>query len=305
METEEEKTTCIEPVAYLWDGSERQEALFKQVADFCGYDVPEAVVEARTNEETGETEEVITNADEITAFKAEWWPKIWQAIRYISNITCWGDADNETFLTSCREQVYHAETVCKCRPTCCNCDEDVIVVPLEYAPFPEKPFVSGLISVVVDGKPQTTEISADYLNEHLDPITGKLYITRDEFPDVLLDGGRCCCLCKRKLAIKIVYNAGYDTIPDGLLPLICPIVAKIDEAKIGLSNCHQAMTQVVGLLKRKKVGNVEYEWSNTDTNSAKTEALYTDIYNLANLDEVMALSRCYLMEEVSEIGDVV
>lgn len=286
MDTTEETPTCIEPVAYLWEGDERQEALFKQVADFCGYDVPEDEEAARK-------------------FKEEYWPKIWQAIRYISNVACWSDDELETLLGSCRKQVYHAETICACRPTCCNCNEDMIVIPLDYAPFPEKPFVSGKITVVIDGKPQTTPITADYLNEHLDTITGKLYISRDDFPEVLLDHNRCCCLCKRKLSILLQYNAGYETIPDGILPLICPIVAKIDEAKLGMSNCHQAMTQVVGLLKRKKVGNVEYEWSNTDTDSSKTQSLYSDIYNIASVDEVMALSRCYMLEEATDIGDVV
>lgn len=276
-----------EPVAYLWVGGDtRQEALLKQVADFCGYELKDA-----------------EHPDGVEP--SEIWPKVWQAIRYISNITCWTDTDLETFLLSTRTQIYHAKQICACRPGCCKCDGDMIVIPVEYAPYPDNPFVSGKISVVIGGKVTTKDLTAEYLNEHFDHDTGKLYIMRDDFPDELLYNGNCCCLCRRDLAIVLKYNAGYTDIPDGILPLICPIVAKIDEAKLGMSNCHQAMTQVVGLLKRKKVGNVEYEWSNTDTDSARTQGLYTDIYNLASLDEIMALSRCYMIEEVSEIGDVV
>ena len=295
MNNEEPTTPVrIEPVPYVWvEGNEKQAALLKQVADFCGYDLK------HENPETHEIEGEVEPADI--------WPKVWQAIRYISNITCWTDSELETFLLSARKQVFHAETKCGCSWNCCKCDEDAIVIPLDYAPYPENPFVGGKISAMVNGRVVSEDITAEYLNEHLDPITGKVYIMRDDFPTILLDYGKCCCLCKRKVAILLEYNAGYEAIPDGILPLICPIVSKIEEAKIGMSNCHQAMTQVVGLLKRKKVGNVEYEWSNTNSDSTKTKTLYTDIYNIASLDEVMALSRCAMVDAISEeeIGDVV
>lgn len=236
---------------------------------------------------------------------AELWPKIWQAIRYISNLTCWTDTDNDTFLTQIRRQTYSAVRNCKCCPTNCCCDDDHIVIDLDYTPNPDDMWIGGRISAVVNGKVVTEDIDKEYLGDHYDYTTSKLYILRDDFPTILLDHNRCCCLRKRKVTIQIEYLAGYDTIPNGLLPLICPIISKIDESKIGMSNCHQAMTQVSGLLKRKKSGNVEYEWSTVNSDTQKTQTLYTDLYNIANLDEVIALSRCPIVTSVSEIGDVV
>ena len=304
MKGTKDEVKCIDPVAYLWDRSERLEALFKQVSEFCGYELPE-----------GKTEVVETTMDKITGmnttykyykeimdFKEEYWPKIWQAIRYISNITCWGDTDMETFLLSCRLQTIEVDTTCICENKCKNCDENIITIPLEYFPCPKRPFVGGTITIVRQGDIDTIEITQEYLNNHFNYHKGEVYIDRTVFPDYFFTKN---CGCVRKVTIVLQYNAGHEAIPDGLLPLICPIVAKIDEAKIGMSNCHQAMTQVAGLLKRKKVGNVEYEWSNTNTDSQKTQTMFTDIYNIASLDEVMALSRCYMVETATEIGDVV
>lgn len=235
-----------------------------------------------------------------------YWGKLWQVIRFISSITCWTDEPNDTFMTQMRKQVYDANQVCGCRPNCCGCDPDEIQIPLDYTPLdPEQPFVGGYITVMINGQPAKEKIPYEYLNSHYDATTGILHIIRDDFPDTLLYRGSCCCLCRRKLTITLIYNAGYSTVPAGLLPLICPLMAKMEDAKMGLSDCANAMTQVAGYLKMKKVGNIQYQWSDTDNNTQKTLALVSDLYNLASLDEVMALSRCLIAETPKEIGDVI
>lgn len=237
--------------------------------------------------------------------RAELWPKIWQAIRYISHLACWTDSDNDTFLTQVRKQIYDVNAICACSIRCCECDQNVVAIKLDYNPVPHNPFSIAHISGVYGGEILMDVIDKDYLNDHYNPATNTLYINRRDFPNLLLDKGCPCCLCEHKLTIVLEYAAGYDDIPDGLLPLICPIISKINESKIGMSSCHQAMTQVAGLLKRKKSGNVEYEWSNVNSDSQKTQTMYTELYNIANLDEVMAISRCYMLESVDEIGDVI
>ena len=182
------------------------------------------------------------------------------------------------------------------------------MIPLEYAPLYDAEdcmYVSGTISVVIGGKVVREEIPTDYLYEHTDPYTNKLYIMREDFPDLLLWNHRCCCLCRRNCTITLEYNAGYEVLPDGLLPLICPLLTKIDSAKIGLADCAAAMTQVVGLLKRKKVGNVEYEWSDQDSDTAVTQALFTDLFDVAMMAELEAISRCDDAMSIEEMGDVV
>lgn len=238
--------------------------------------------------------------------RKSYWAKLWQVIRFISTITCWTEDADDTFFTQVRKQVYTVEQTSACRPNCCGCDPDQIVIPLDYYPlYCDGPFVKGWITVFINGKPVREEIPYDYLCQHYDPSTGKVWIMRDDFPDTLLYRGGLCCLCRRKCSITILYNAGYESLPAGLLPILCPLMSKIDESKMGMSDCANAMTKVAGYLKFKKVGNIQYQWSDTDTEQSKTLALMTELYNLATVNEVMALSRCMLAEMPEEIGDVI
>lgn len=272
------------PYAYSPE-NEMQEALISQIANYCGYELQ--------NEET--------NPDGIK--KEDFWRQIWLAIRYLSLLTCWTDNIRDTFFTQTRRQSFTTTDKCGCRNQC-SCKDDTIVIPLAYAPRPEQPWVSATMTVVADGIPTVTKIPAEYLHSHTDNSTDLLYIVRKDFDHTLYRYDRCC-YSHRKITIILEYNAGYDTLPEGLLAAICPILSKIDSAKIGLNDCAAAMTQVVGLLKRKKVGNTEYEWSDNDSSTQKTQTLFTDVFDIALLSEIEAISRCDQAEGVEEIGDVV
>lgn len=297
MESQEESNNCvITPLPYVYDSSddrvEIMNGIIEKVADYCGYTL---VKEGESGAE-----------GEITY--AELWSKIWLVLRLFSLITCWTDSTDDLFLMQTRKQQTTTKQLCGCRKDCCNCDEDQVVIPLEYAPLLDDGgcmYVSGTISVVINGVVHREEIPADYLYEHTDPYNNKLYIIRDDFPDLLMWNNRCCCLCRRQCTITIEYNAGYEILPDGLLPLICPLLTKIDSAKVGLADCAAAMTQVVGLLKRKKVGNVEYEWSDNDSDTAVTQSLLTDLFDVSMMAELEAISRCDDASGVDEMGDVV
>lgn len=236
----------------------------------------------------------------------EVWRRIWQAIRYLSNNSCWADSDDDTFIEQCRTEQYDAHTICGCTPDCCKCDPDHIVLTLSYSPYPQNPLVEAIVSVVVNGRVARLHIDEKYLNEHFDPYTGKVYIMREDFPEFFYsENYGTCCLCKRKLTITLRYNAGYKTIPAALLPLICPLMAQIDEAKIPLSDCAQAMTKVSGLLKSLKKGDVQYTWSDTDTAASRTNALLTDIFDVGLVSELASISRCDQIVIPDEFGDVI
>lgn len=291
-----EDTCEIFPLPYIYDEKDRRIALMKdiieQVADYCGYDLI--------------TEEHPTG--EITY--AELWQRIWLILRFISLATCWTDDIDDLFIMQTRTQQSTARELCGCRPGCCNCDEDNIVIPLNYAPLLDDAkcmYVEGTLSVVINGKVKRVDIPTDYLYEHTDPYTNKLYIMRDDFPELLYNHNRCCCLCNRELTVTLRYNAGYSFLPKGLLPVICPLLNKIESAKLGTGDCAAAMTEVVGLLKRKKVGNVEYEWSDksADNTSGVTKALITDLFDVSMLAEITAISRCDEALGVEAMGDVV
>lgn len=228
------------------------------------------------------------------------WPLIWQTLRIISSITCWDDAPDDLFLTQYRLQSYDAKSTCKCRPNCCDCDDNYIIIPLDYVPYPDEPFVGGTITYREDGEFKTENLTAEYLNAHLNKARHTLYLPRMDF-DFL---HHCCLLCDRDIYIDLEYNAGYDTIPGGLFPVICYILNKVQNGTDD-SDCHDSMTQTSGLLKRKKVGNVEYEWSTQDTTNSKTAMLYSDLHDIGMLAEVLAISRCLAAAQDEEFGCVV
>ena len=292
MNTEE---TIIAALPYAYDDENEQiKSILEQVASFCGKEFTEV------KEDDPEEKKAAAKAE-----KEAYWAALWQVIRFISNITCWTEQADDTFIMQTRTQNYDVSQVCGCKPGCCHCDEDVIAIPLEFTPTQDEPFVSGKMTVFINGKPTVTEISAEYLNEHWDEGADKVYINRADFPDVLMFRGHCCCLCRRNVKIQLKYNAGYDMIPNGILSLICPLMTKIEESKSGLNDCANTMTQVAGALKFKKVGNIQYQWSETESNSQKTYSLYTDLFNLATVDEIYAMSRCLIAETPEEMGDVI
>ena len=177
-------------------------------------------------------------------------------------------------------------------------NEDDNSIELEHT---VKPFIGGEIHAVdpVTGY-QVEKIPAEYLNTHYNPHTQKVIINPMDFP--ILGAGKC--ECPEEVDIVLYYNAGYCTIPQALLPLVCQLMHKIEDAKVSINDCAGAMTQVSGLLKSKKIGNIQYQWSDKDTEQSKTQALFTEIYNLANMDELFSLSRCDIINQ-EEMGDVI
>lgn len=270
----------IIPIPYLYDAKNpdpRQVAILEQVKAYC--DIPD------------------TQAD------ADTWAYIWQAVRRLSLITCWAEKNDDTLLLQHRTQVYSVKQENACCRGCCCCDEDLVKVPLAYEPVPEKGYISGKISVRINGREVTEVIPQDYLFEHTDWETGTLYIDRADFPNTLLYKNSCCCLCNRDARITLKYNAGYEAIPVGMLPAVCEMIKKIDTDTSDV--CATATTKVSGLLKRKKVGNVEYEW---DTNNKKvydTDILFTELNNMGLLGEVMVYNRCAIAEVETKTGEVV
>lgn len=254
------------------------------------------------------------------AEKQSYWAVLWQVIRLISTMSCWTESYDDTFIVQWRKQTFEAKQVNGCCKACCRCDEDQIVIPIDYAPlevhpdtgknpweqeFDSKPFIGGVINVVIDGKPEQTKIDAEYLNERYDSFTQKLYINREDFPDVLYANGcNSCCLCERDLTVTLYYNAGYYGIPQALLPLVCQLMGKVEDSKLPLSDCTAALSQVSGLLKSMKTGNIQYTWSDNDNKLANTQNLFAEVYNVASLAELFGLSRCNIVNKI-DAGDVI
>ena len=268
----------IEAIKYVYDSTdERQAAILAQVKAFCQISDEQA--------------------------DADTWAYIWQVLRRLSLLTCWAEGADDTLILQVRTQNYSVKQVNKCCRGCCRCDEDVIRVPLAYEPVPESGYVSGKLSVVINGRLVTETLDTEYLADHTDWETGILYINREDYPNLLLYKGGCCCLCNRDVRITLVYNAGYSTIPNGLLPIICQLLDKVDTDTS--DQCATSMTEVSGLLKRKKTGNVEYEWDTSNSSNYTLSKLITELDTLGVLSEVMVYARCAIAEEEEDTGAVV
>lgn len=268
----------------------------------------------------GEDTEPKEDSENVKEQKATYWTMLWQVLRYLSSVACWTEEADDTFILQQRTQTFSTKQERHACDFACNpCEKEMVVIPLEYSPlqgtldpikrldhyfFPKSinPFIGGRITVYVRGKRCEADITSEYLLEHYDPADEKVHIDRQDFPELFLVNG--CCDCEREANITLWYNAGYLTVPEGLLPLICPLIQKITDSKMSINECANVMDRVSGLLKRKKIGNVQYEWSDSDNALNQTEAMYVELFNLSNMAELYAISRCELVA-VEEAGDVV
>lgn len=137
-----------------------------------------------------------------------------ELISLISMATCWQQKPCETFLTSVRKQVIGL-------PDCLDGCDTFEFEPF-YAPYDVASFVFTLVS-------QTgTE-------ETLTPITNAVYSTVDEVFRIDLPIPDCKCRpecgCPTHHKLLVEYVAGYERIPDCLLPLFCEALQYIKEMK--------------------------------------------------------------------------
>lgn len=240
------------------------------------------------------------------AEKASYWALLWQVIRLLSDATCWTDSYDDTFIYQYRSQTHEIDQKPRCCPVqgrCANwtkiklhyapveitCDPDDDRAPQEREHI-AKPFIGGEFHYMDEtGDYKIVKIDQKYLNKHYNLHTQEVTIMGADFPDVLTYGK---CDCPQTVTLVLHYNAGYCNIPKALLPLVCQLIHKIEDSTKSINECAGAMTQVAGLLKSKKIGNVQYSWSDKDTEASKTQALFTELYNIANVAELFSISRC-------------
>lgn len=131
-----------------------------------------------------------------------------ELIHLISVQTCWADGRKvcDTFLLSDRREVRDLPD--------CICDCDVFKFDPHYYPFDPDSFTFTLIE-------------QDGLNETATPITDFVYSAIDEnfridlpIPDCKC-GCNIECGCKPNYKLLVTYTAGYEEIPECLLPLMC------------------------------------------------------------------------------------
>ncbi len=127
-----------------------------------------------------------------------------ELIDLISMYTCWTKHPCETFLTSERKEVVDIPN--------CVCDCDVFVFEPYYRPFDADSFTFTLIE-------------QDGITETATEITDYAYSVVDENFKIKLPLDKCGCRdrcgCPPNYKLLVTYVAGYDLLPECLLPVFC------------------------------------------------------------------------------------
>lgn len=127
-----------------------------------------------------------------------------ELINLISMYTCWMQKPCETFLKSERKEVVELPD--------CACECDVYEFEPFYAPFETDSFTFTLIE-------------QNGLTETYTDISEFIYSEADEKFRMGLPLPDCKCSprcgCKSKYKLMVTYVAGYELLPDCLLPLCC------------------------------------------------------------------------------------
>lgn len=145
-----------------------------------------------------------------------------ELINLISTYTCWAQKPCENFLQNERREV-------KDLPDCV-CDCDVFEFEPFYAPFDPESFVFTLVEQ--NGITETTVTLSSYTYSEVDG-NFKLELP---LPDCRCRSSKCGCESKYKLLVT--YVAGYEGIPECLLPLMCEALYWIhDKNKCECEDC--------------------------------------------------------------------
>lgn len=145
-----------------------------------------------------------------------------ELINLISNYTCWAQSPCETFLSSERREVVPL-------PSCVK--DSCFIYEFEpfYAPFDPDSFEFTLVEQ--NGITETTVTLSSFIYSEVD---GKF---RVELP---LPSCKCRprCGCDSTYKLLVTYVAGYECIPECLLPLMCEALYWIhDKNKCECEDC--------------------------------------------------------------------
>lgn len=158
-----------------------------------------------------------------------------ELINLISTYTCWTQVPCETFLLSERKEVVE---IPQCRKDC-----GVFEWTPFYRPFDKDSFTFYLIEQ--DGINETsTEITSFAFSE----VDGEFRMELP-LPDCVC---RPKCGCEPKYKLLVTYLAGYDLIPECLLPIFCEALQWIaDKNKCICEDCEPCKPN-------EEVGTIDY-----------------------------------------------
>lgn len=152
-------------------------------------------------------------------------PSVLQLINLISMATCWTQEPCDTFLFGERREVIDLDT----------CIDDCGVLTYEpfYHPFDPESFTFTLVKQ--KGLEETSVGIETYVYSEVDQNF------RIDLPIPSCDCiSKCTCGCKEGYKLLVEYNAGYEEIPECLLPIFCEALYYIIEFnRCNCENCPQ------------------------------------------------------------------
>lgn len=148
-----------------------------------------------------------------------------ELIGLVSMATCWTLQPCETFLSSDRTELVDL-------PNCLD-ECDVLEFEPYFTPFQPDSF-------------EFTLVETEGINETLIPVTDFAYSEVSEVFRVNLPIGDCGCKptcgCETKYKLKVDYVAGYEEIPECLLPAFCEALQYvIERRKCDCAECQECV----------------------------------------------------------------
>lgn len=167
---------------------------------------------------------------DTSAYKFE--QNVEQLINLISILTCWkrGSKENycETFLLSERKELFDFKQV----KSCGCCDNNITTLCLYYDLVKPE---SISVKLRVRNGIKFSEVEIDSNDISFDEIENNLYIDLSNYTDVTNN-----CNCDVLQKIIVTYDAGFEEIPDCLIPVFCDYLSYVidmNKCECGCDSC--------------------------------------------------------------------
>lgn len=151
-------------------------------------------------------------------------------IDLISSLTCWKNNPCETFLSSDREEVFDVGMIHSC-----YCDNNLLILELRYKEI-KKETITVKLQIREGIKFTEIEVSPDDFDFNV--YENKLYIDLSNYSGI----DPCNCINLHKVIIQ--YVAGYNLIPECLLPVFCDYLQYVIQMNRCDCNCVQCEEKV-------------------------------------------------------------
>lgn len=151
-----------------------------------------------------------------------------QLINLISTMTCWKRSGCETFLKEERQEIFEPDINMRC-----GCDYGLTSLELYYDLIDKDTF--KIQFQVRDGiKFEIFDVGEDLFS--YDEIENKLWIDMSSFI------ATCGCCNPEITKLIVTYEAGYEQLPDCLLPVFCDYldyVIEMNKCECGCDDCDE------------------------------------------------------------------